>query len=299
MWFTMAVLALLFWSGSDFFSKLGTTDGDNLSQFKVASCVGLVMGIHAFYEILFNGVTVSLYVFWEYLPAIACYIISMVAGYVGLRFIELSVSSPICNCSGAFVSILCLIFLHQPMDFLTAAGTILMTAGVFYLGVAESKEDDTSRAARQKIEGRHYKKTILAILIPLFYCLLDTLGTFADSAILEHLDEDSANCAYELTWLVVGILCFLYVKVVKKEKYNLKKQTLPIFAGAICETVGQVFYVIALAENAVAAAPLICCYCAVSCIWAAIFLKERLTLRHYAALALTFAGIVVMGFVGE
>ena len=37
--------------------------------------------------------------FLYYLPVASIYIIAMVFGYVGLRYIELSVSSPICNSS--------------------------------------------------------------------------------------------------------------------------------------------------------------------------------------------------------
>lgn len=40
-----------------------------------------------------------------YLPVSLLYIISMAMGYIGLRYIELSISSPICNSSGALVAI--------------------------------------------------------------------------------------------------------------------------------------------------------------------------------------------------
>ena len=50
--------------------------------------------------------------------------------------------------------------------------------------------------------------------------------------------------------------------------------------------------------NAVAAAPIICCYCALSVVWSAIFLKERLSWKHYLAIALTIAGIVLLGIFG-
>ena len=39
------------------------------------------------------------------------YIGSMALGYLGLRYIELSISSPICNSSGALVAVLTLVFL--------------------------------------------------------------------------------------------------------------------------------------------------------------------------------------------
>ena len=51
MWFWYSLAALLCWSGSDFFSKLGSKPGDKYSHWKMVIAVGTVMGIHAIYEI--------------------------------------------------------------------------------------------------------------------------------------------------------------------------------------------------------------------------------------------------------
>ena len=102
MWFTFAIIALLCWSGSDLFSKIGCQDAsDKYSHLKMVMAVGVVMGLHAAYEIFFNGVEMSWNVIWTYLPVSLLYILSMAIGYLGLRYIELSISSPICNSSGA------------------------------------------------------------------------------------------------------------------------------------------------------------------------------------------------------
>ncbi|MBP0969654.1 MAG: DMT family transporter [Oscillospiraceae bacterium] len=295
MWFVMSLLALLFWSGSDIFTKVGAKEGDLDSHLKISVVVGFVMGFHALAMILSGKASVTLPDLIRYLPASALYILSMVIGYLGLRYIELSVSSPICNCSGAFSAILCLIFLHEAIDSLQALGIILVTAGVFMLGVAESKEDEESRRKRQELSGRHYRKDIRAFILPIVYCLLDTLGTFADSAILVNMDEDTANCAYELTWFACAVVILIYLFFVRKARFSVD-QCLPMLSGALCETAGQTAYVKALNDNPVTSAPIISSYCVLSCVWAALFLKERLSRRHYIALLFTIAGIVVMGF---
>ena len=60
-WFWFSIVALLCWSGSDFFSKIGCRDGrDKYSQFKMVMAVGAVMGIHALYEIFVGGVEIYL-----------------------------------------------------------------------------------------------------------------------------------------------------------------------------------------------------------------------------------------------
>ena len=110
MWFWFAVIALLCWSGSDLFSKIGCQDADDkYSHLKMVMAVGVVMGLHAAYEIFVGGVEISWSVIITYLPVSALYIVSMAVGYLGLRYIELSISSPICNSYGEIVAILIMV----------------------------------------------------------------------------------------------------------------------------------------------------------------------------------------------
>ena len=242
MWFWFSLIALICWSGSDLFSKIGCQDADDkYSHLKMVMAVGLVMGLHAAYEIFINGTEINGSIILTYLPVSLLYISSMTIGYIGLRYIELSISSPICNSSGALVA-------------------------------------------------------VLALALPVIYCLLDALGTFADSRVLETLNEDSANCAYELTFLLAGIVCFVYVVLIKKSKLIPKREG-PKYIGAICETAGQFAYIYALADTAhvALAAPIISAYCVASVLWSRLFLKEKLSWKHYAMIALVVAGIIILG----
>ena len=298
MWFWLSLIALLCWSGSDLFSKIGCQgEDDKLAHLKMVIAVGVVMGLHAAYEMFFGGVTLDLRVFTTYLPVSLLYISSMAIGYLGLRYIELSISSPICNSSGALVAVLCLITGGigeiVPMQL---AATALVCAGVIGLGVVEAHEDDALRRARQDEANRHYAKSWLALALPVIYCLLDALGTFADSLVLETLNEDSANVAYELTFLLAGLVCFVYVVFVKKGKL-LPRREAPKYIGALFETAGQFAYIYAIADSAhvAMAAPIISSYCVASVLWSRIFLKEKLSKKHYAMVLLVVIGIVILG----
>ena len=298
MWFWLSLAALLCWSGSDLFSKLGCQDArDKYSHLKMVMAVGLVMGLHAAYEIFVGGTVISWHVILTYLPVSFLYILSMAVGYVGLRYIELSVSSPICNSSGALVAVLVLatdgIGSTSPLQ-LAAVGCVCL--GVIFLGITEATEDEDLRRARQDASNRHYAKSWIAVTIPIIYCLLDALGTFADNRVLMTLDEDAANVAYELTFLAVGVCCAIYVLGIKKQKL-IPKMEAPKYAGAVFETAGQFAYIYAIAdqEHIALAAPIISAYCAASVIWGRIFLKEKLSLKHYASIALVVAGIVILG----
>ena len=264
-WFVFSIITLLCWSGSDFFSKLGCRDGkDKYSQFKMVMAVGLVMGIHALYEII-NGTEISWQVMLTYLPVSLLYIGSMALGYVGLRYIELSISSPICNASGALVAIVAIISgTADVMDWPQYLAIALACAGVIGLGFVEAREDETLRSARQEASNYKYAKSWLALALPIAYCLLDAAGTFADELVLETLNEDSANVAYELTFFVAGVCSFIYTVLIKKQPLVAKVER-PKYIGAIFETAGQFTYIMALASgDAALAAPIISSYCMAS-----------------------------------
>lgn len=298
MWFWLALITLLCWSGSDLFSKIGCRDPkDTYSHLKMVMAVGVVMGLHAAYEVFVGGTEISFSILLTYLPVSLLYIGSMTLGYIGLRYIELSISSPICNSSGALVAVLCLatdgIGSIHPAQLVAV---VFVCVGVIGLGVVEAREDEGLRAARQEASNYKYAKSWLALALPVMYCLLDALGTFADSRVLETLNEDSANVAYELTFLLAGVVCFIYVVLVKKQ-HLLPKAEAPKYTGAIFETAGQFAYIYAIAdqEHVALSAPIISAYCAASVLWSRVILKEKLSWKHYGMILLVVIGIVIMG----
>jgi len=304
MWFWLSLIALLCWSGSDLFSKIGCRDAsDRLSHLKMVMAVGVVMGLHACVEIFVNGVTINLTILLTYLPVSLLYIGSMTLGYIGLRYIELSISSPICNSSGALTAVLTLIFVgaedYSPLALFAIA---LACIGDVGLGVVDSLEDEDLRAQRQAAGNYKYAKSFLALALPVAYCVLDAAGTFADNRVLELLSgtvdnhEASANVAYELTFLLAAAVCFVYVVVIKKDRL-IPRLEAPKYIGAAFETAGQLAYIYAIAdtEHFAMSAPIISSYCAASVLWSRIFLKEKLSWKHYVMIALVVAGIAIMG----
>ncbi len=298
MWFWLALIALFCWSGSDLFSKIGCRDAsDKYSHLKMVMAVGVVMGLHACFEVFVNGVEINFSIILTYLPVSLLYILSMALGYLGLRYIELSVSSPICNSSGALVAVLTFIFVglddYSPLALFAVA---LVCVGAIGLGVVDSTEDAELRAARQQEGNYKYAKSWVALALPVAYCVLDAAGTFADNRVLETLNEDSANVAYELTFLFAAVVCFIYAVIIKKDRL-IPKMEAPKYIGAVCETAGQFAYIYAIAdtEHLAMSAPIISAYCAASVLWSRLFLKEKLSWKHYGMILLIVAGIVIMG----
>lgn len=299
MWFWLSLIAILFWSGSDLFSKMGSEPDDKLSHWKMVMAVGGIMGLHAGFELL-RGASFQLSDMITYLPASALYILSMILGYVGLRYIVLSVSTPVCNSSGAVACLLCYFILKETLSGLQIVGIALIVIGVVGLAAYERRAE-TLELAGQGGADRKYTHSLIAISFPILYCIIDALGTFVDAVLLDGLDgnggyiaEESANIAYELTFLLMAVIAFVYVVLIRKERFQ-RKADLPKLTAGVCETAGQLAYIYAIGGNAVAAAPLISSYCIFSLVWARIILKEKLRPFQYLVILFAVCGIVILG----
>lgn len=296
MWFLFAIVSVLAWGTADLFYKKGSDPKDKYSYMKIVIMVGAVMGIHAMYVLLTSGVVYEPRNMITYLPVSALYILSMAVGYAGLRFLELSISSPVQNSSGAISGLLTFIFLGQSMTGIQFFAVGLITVGVILLSVFEQRFAEAERKENKEMVDRKYKYGAIALLFPLGYALIDSLGTFADAWVFDRgMDEMQANISYELTWLIVAVLAWVYLVWIKKETFALRDQKDRGLA-AIFETLGQFFYVFAISANAVIVAPLISSYSMVSVILSRIFLKEKLTAKQYAVIAMIMVGIFILGF---
>ncbi|MDO4565979.1 MAG: EamA family transporter [Oscillospiraceae bacterium] len=299
MWFAFTLAAILCWSGSDLFSKLGSAPEDKYSHLKLICAVGLVMGLHALWVIFIDGFDYELKSLIIYLPVSALYIVSMLFGYIGLRYLELSLSSPVCNSSGALVALLCFFFLNQSMSGPQLAAVVSICAGVLLLGVLERRRGTEELLKFSGEVPGKYVRGLKALALPILYCILDAAGTFADAYYLNYrLDEESANISYELTFASAALLCFIYVFIVKRERLFSGGGRFRLTA-AVFETAGQFAYVFALSGNAIIAAPAIASYSVFSVLWSRLFLKERLPGKYYIAIGLVLAGVAALGIWGE
>ncbi len=329
-WFIFALICLLGWGLADLFYKKSTDAADRYSHLKIAVWVGLVMGICAlgllpFSETLKDGSAADFAVSAaKYLPASIGYIVSMVIGYAGLRYLELSIVSPIQNASGALSAIAMSVFfvitsqdaLESISDetgftfgnvsgipllnnILIICGVLATVIGVILLAVVEQKlSKDEGEMPK---ENRKYRFGALALIFPILYCVFDTLGTAADGIILNEerglgLGEIDVIVLYGLTFFLAGIAAWIFLWIREKKPYNpfsARERSKGI--AAVCEEFGQIFYVYAMAEKPVLAAPMVASYCIVSVLLSRIFLKEKLKASQYACIFAVIAGILMLG----
>ena len=286
MWFIFTICTILAWSGSDLMSKMGSRPDDKLSHLKMLMAVGFVMGIHAIYQVTIGGVSYDLHNFIAYMPISACYIIS----------------------SGALVALLCFVFLGDRMSPLALIAVLLISLGILFLAIIEKQEGEEARSLRAHPDDIKYERGFLAILFPVLYLIIDAMGTFLDGMFFDFqfpdwfyigVTEDTVelvcNISYEFTFMIVGIICAIYVLGIKKEKLSVDRDKFKLL-GACFETLGQFTYVFALSGNTIVAAPAIGSYTVFSVIWSHIFLKERLTKKQYFVVGMVLIGVIMLAF---
>ena len=316
-WFLFALICLLGWGCADLFYKKGTDEHDRYSHLRIAVWVGLVMGVCSLAMMLIPfdeewKTPMSLRALVknavQYSPASLSYILSMVIGYAGLRYMEVSIVSPVQNASGGLSAIFMTVYfliagrlgsIAEIFDTLTSVGALLIVAGVIALAFVEQRLAQEER--RLNPPDKKYRFGALALIFPVLYCLFDTLGTSADGIILDEevglgLGEVDVLILYGLTFLLAGLACWIYLWIREKKPYNpFAKAELTKGVAACCEEFGQVFYVFAMSRNPVVAAPMVASYCVVSVLLGRVFLKEKLKPAQYLCVFAVIAGIIIIG----
>ena len=298
MWFIFTLATTLLWGLAELFYKKGSHENEKYDHLRVCIMVGAVMGIHAVFTLLTSDVAYDPMNLVVYLPVSLCYIVSMACSFFGIRFIEESLSDPIENTSGAMCSLLCVIFLNE-----TIAPAVWVAIAIIVVGIiGVSYTERSSGEIRKQRLGK--KLALIAFAMPFCYAIIDALGSFLDIFFLEMetsplvgVNEENieviANVSYELTFAIVGIILFAFMKF-KGVKFELPKQKDKAIA-AVCETAGQLTYVYAMSGNGAIAAPIISCVCVVSLLLSRIFLKEKLSKKQYIFISIIILGIVLLG----
>ena len=297
MWLVFTLVTTLLWGLAELFYKRGSHEERKYDHLRVCVMVGAVMGIHAIFTLLTSDVNYDPMNLIAYLPVSLCYIVSMACSFFGIRFIEESLSDPIENTAGAMCSLLCVIFLGESIEL-----PVWIAIGIIVIGIVGVGYTEKSAGADRK--NRLGKKlAIIAFLMPFCYAIIDALGSFLDIFFLEMetsplvgITEENielvANISYELTFAIVGLILFIFMKC-KKVKFELPKQGDKL-AAAVCETAGQLTYVYAMSGNGAFAAPILSCVCVVSLLLSRIFLKEKLTKKQYIFIGIIIVGILML-----
>ena len=311
-WLLITLLATVSWGFTDLFSKMSVDDNDKDFYIKLTIWTGLATGVLFILILPFSESKMPVvelaakYV--VFIPTTLLYILSIILGFVGLRYLELSVFSPIQNASGGMAMLMILAYYLysgrisdvseaiSPMDGL---GVSLITAGI--LAIAVVQQHLSKREKEIKHENKKYRYGALALLFPLSFCLMDAVGMAIDNFVLNGTEDIDGIGAidylilYNFAFFTVAAILWVYLLIVRKKPYNpFTKSEIIKAAAGIGELMGNVCYLFAMALNPLFSAPIISSYCVVSVVLSRTVLKERLQLSQYICIGMVVAGIVVM-----
>ncbi|MBE6922448.1 MAG: DMT family transporter [Ruminococcaceae bacterium] len=305
-WLFFSVATALLWGTAELFYKKGARPDEKYSHLKISVWVGVVMGIHAVYTLLTQDIGFNPMNLLIYLPVSLFYIFSMTFSYFGMRFLEESISDPIENTAGVICVLLFAIFMGDEFSALTWIAVAVITVGVVGVSYLENKGE----TPRKKTYGK--KLAVVAFIMPFLYALLDAFGTFLDDAfflvediaaapfvdVTEETMEAVANTSYELTFALFALGLFIFMKA-KGVKFGSVPQHKDKILAAVFETAGQFTYVYALGGVDAVAAPILSSVCVVSLLLSRIFLKEKLSWKTYAFIAVVIVGILLLAVAEE
>ena len=305
-WLFFSVATALLWGTAELFYKKGAQPNEKYSHLKICVWVGVVMGAHAIFTLLTQNIGYNPINLLIYLPVSLFYIISMAFSYFGMRFLEESISDPIENTAGVICVLLFAIFMGDEFSLLTWIAVGVITAGV----VGVSYIENAGETPRKKTYGK--KLAIVAFIMPFLYALLDAFGTFLDDAfflvediasapfvdVTEETIEAVANTSYELTFALFALCLFIFMKA-RNVTFGPIPQHKDKILAAVFETAGQFTYVYALGGVDAIAAPILSSVCVVSLLMSRIFLKEKLSRKTYAFIAVVIFGILLLAVAEE
>ena len=300
-WLFFSIATAVLWGAAELFYKKGARPDEKYSHLKICVWVGIIMGAHAIFTLLTQDINYNPINLIRYLPVSLFYIISMAFSYFGMRFLEESISDPIENTAGVICTLLFVIFLQEEISALTWIAIAIITVGVLGVSFLENHGETT----RKKKYGK--KLAIIAFCMPFLYALLDAFGTFLDDAfflvedianapfvdVTEETIEAVANTSYELTFALFALGLFIFMKS-KNVKFGAVPQHKDKILAAVFETAGQFTYVYALGGVDAIAAPILSSVCVVSLLLSRIFLKEKLSWKTYAFIAVVIIGILLL-----
>ena len=305
-WLFFSIATALLWGTAELFYKKGAQPNEKYSHLKICVWVGVVMGAHAIFTLVTQDINYNPMNLLIYLPVSLFYIISMAFSYFGMRFLEESISDPIENTAGVICVLLFAIFMGDAFSVLTWIAVGIITVGV----VGVSYLENHGETPRKKNLGK--KLAIVSFCMPFLYALLDAFGTFLDDAfflvedianapfvdVTEETMEAVANTSYELTFALFALGLFIFMKA-KKVKFGPVPQHKDKILAAVFETAGQFTYVYALGGVDAVAAPILSSVCVVSLLLSRIFLKEKLSWKTYAFIAVVIVGILLLAVAEE
>lgn len=292
MWLLFTVLTVISWGVSETIFKKASK-GDENSVIHLLAYNGVLFGASGiiYMLIVYKGFNYDWINMLKYLPIAAIYILSMFSYYNAMARVKISLVSPIVNSSCIITVLLSISILNEVPNTMQLIAIILVIGSLVMLSINKEPQDDVEEDKRVKPKLNIY---VLGLLFAFGYFVLDGVASFLDEYFLEgYMNEEDMLISYALIYLIVGIGCYIYLKL-KDKTYKMELDKLKL-TGTIFETLGQYTFIYALgAGNATIVSPFVASYSIVTILLSRMFLKEKLKSKQYALITLVLIGVIML-----
>lgn len=307
-WFLSVLLCILCWSATDLCNKRGTDPEDKGSHLKFLVWLGLVMGALSCLLLPWSesGLPVLFLIrkYREYIPFALAYVLALMFSMIGVRFLDISVISPLENIDGAIAGVILLVYfvatgaiddLSKQFTWLDPIGIVLILAGTIFLGMQENQ------AKKADSQHKNHRLGAVAFLFPMVYNLFDAASMVFEGVIFQA-DGGTAVGEFDflilegIAFLVMGVGAWFYLLLGKKTLYcPFRKGELVKGSAALTEGLGNVLFALAIAQNPVLTPPVTNTYFLFTILGAKRILKEKLSKQQYICLFILSVGILLLG----
>lgn len=310
MWFFYILFCILSWGLADIILKKSSPYEDKESHLKLIVWYGIIMGVCAICLLPMSESGLPLHKliikYRQFVPLSIAYVLAVMSGMIGKRYLEISVASPLENTDGAISAVILFIIftfmgtmdgLKAQFSVLDLLGVIAIFGGTVLLGVVEQR---LARANRKPLGNGQKRLGAVALVFPLLYNLLDAVAMVVSGLVLYDeagigMGEIDFVILDSTAFAVVGIVAWFYMLIFKKKVYNPFQKGEWFKSGAgLLEVLGNIFYIFAIAMNPILTSPTTSSYCLVTLVFSRLLLKEKPTRGQYACIALFIFGIILL-----
>ncbi|MCQ2380258.1 MAG: EamA family transporter [Victivallaceae bacterium] len=305
-WLVLALLAWLLWGICDIVLKLCSAKDSARRACQISIQLGICGFILAVVATSIAGGVCSLPGLlarhWGYALVALITTGCMFVSNIGIRYLDMSIMSPIENASGFLPPIVlaCIYCISGRLDLLldTPAvkygGAFLVIVGAVMLGIEERRLPGT----KPQRERRTMHIGPVALLFPLAFCIADAADTIVSSLAMDGADGADPleiMAVYGMVLAVFGLACSIAHVAIWKKLYN------PVARGESCAAISGVLectayatFLLALNDNPIFAPVVVGSYCMLTVLLSNLILGEKLKRLQYLAVALVISGIVMM-----
>lgn len=303
MLWLFSIIAFMSLGGAAYFCKRGNAENSHpYSPLETIICLGAGMGALSIGILLFSNTEYHFINFLIYLPVSLIYVFSDIILIYSIKYLKLSVAVPVLSSSDAFSCFLILLILHKLSSLWLIIPIILTCVGILGMGYQEYRQHIDYFKIHQQKKGMGF----CVFLLPLIYCQLDAISIMLDCCFIENIDTsplkhvtaenicDTAMISNLLTFGIVAVGLYIYLRYVRKYKLILSHQP-PRCIAAVFEIIGFIAYTYSIRENAVLATPIMGSSCLISVILGRFLCKERYNKWQWISFLLILLSTILLG----